>query len=236
MRPGNRQNHELRKVELIANFSPQAEGSCLVKFGNTHVLCTASIDAGTPHWLKGKGKGWVTAEYGMLPRSTHERMQREAKKGQSGRTQEIQRLIARALRSCIDLKLLGERQIIVDCDVISADGGTRTASITGGYVALALAVRFLMNSGLLAKNPLIDSVAAISCGIHNGVAISDLEYEEDSKAEVDGNFVVLGNGKLVEVQATGENGSFSDEEFSAMLALAKNSCAQLKELQKAALQ
>jgi ribonuclease PH len=226
MRPGNRKNDELRKVEIIPDFSPQAEGSCLVKFGNTHVLCTASVDPEIPRWLKGKGEGWVTAEYGMLPRSTHERMQREAKKGQGGRTQEIQRLIGRALRACVDNKKLGERQIIIDCDVIRADGGTRTASITGGYVALKMALEKI---GF--QRALTDSVAAISCGIHNGVAILDLEYEEDSKAEVDSNFVITGKGKLVEIQGTGENGTFSEEEFLAMMQLAKKGCAELMELQ-----
>ncbi len=217
----------MRKVELIPNFSTHAEGSCLVKFGQTHVLCTASIDQFIPPWLRGKGQGWVTAEYGMLPRSTHERMQRETKKGQSGRTQEIQRLIGRSLRACVDMKILGERQIIIDCDVIQADGGTRTASITGGYVALALALASINKT-----NALTDSVAAISCGILSGTPILDLEYIEDSKAEVDGNFVLTGSGKLVEVQACGENGTFSDEELSAMLALAKKGCTELKELQK----
>lgn len=228
MRISGRQNNELRKVELIAGFSPQAEGSCLVKFGNTHVLCTASVDQFVPGWLKGKGSGWVTAEYGMLPRSTHERMQREGKKGQSGRTQEIQRLIGRALRACVSMRALGERQIIVDCDVIRADGGTRTASITGGYVALAMALKSINK-----LDALTDSVAAISCGILAGSAVLDLEYLEDSTAEVDSNFVITGSGKLVEVQATGENGNFSEEEFMAMLQLAKKGCAELTQLQKA---
>ena len=225
-----RANDGLRKVELIPNFSAHAEGSCLVKFGNTHVLCTASVDTEVPRWLRGTGKGWVTAEYGMLPRSTHERMQREAKKGQGGRTQEIQRLIARALRSVVNLKLIDERQIIVDCDVIQADGGTRTASITGGYVALALALKKMRW-----QNSLIDSVSAISCGILNGTPILDLEYIEDSKAEVDSNFVITGSGKLVEIQGTGENGTFSEEEFLAMMQLAKKGCAELTALQRSAI-
>jgi len=228
MRISGRQNNEMRKVELIPGFSPYAEGSCLVKFGNTHVLCTASLDQFVPPWLRGKGAGWVTAEYGMLPRSTHERMQRETKKGQSGRTQEIQRLIGRSLRACVDMKVLGERQILIDCDVIQADGGTRTASITGGYVALAHAL------SINKTNALIDSVAAISCGILAGTPVLDLEYIEDSKAEVDGNFVLTGSGKLVEVQACGENGTFSDEELVAMMALAKKGCEELRELQKKA--
>lgn len=227
MRALGRQNNELRKIELIPNFSLHAEGSCLVKFGNTHVLCTASVDSEVPRWLRGTGKGWVTAEYGMLPRSTGERMQREAKKGQSGRTQEIQRLIARALRAVVNMKLLDERQIIIDCDVIQADGGTRTAAITGGYVALALALKKMKW-----ERALIDSVAAISCGVLNGTPILDLEYEEDSKAEVDSNFVITGSGKLVEVQGTGENGTFSEDEFLAMLNLAKKGCKELTELQK----
>ena len=229
MRISGRQNNEMRKVELIPGFSPYAEGSCLVKFGNTHVLCTASLDQFVPPWLRGKGAGWVTAEYGMLPRSTHERMQRETKKGQSGRTQEIQRLIGRSLRACVDMKVLGERQILIDCDVIQADGGTRTASITGGYVALAHALNSINKT-----NALIDSVAAISCGILAGTPVLDLEYIEDSKAEVDGNFVLTGSGKLVEVQACGENGTFSDEELVAMMALAKKGCEELRELQKKA--
>jgi ribonuclease PH len=226
----SRANDGLRKVELIPNFSAHAEGSCLVKFGNTHVLCTASVDMEVPRWLKGTNKGWVTAEYGMLPRSTHERMQREAKKGQGGRTQEIQRLIARALRSVVNLRLIDERQIIVDCDVIQADGGTRTAAITGGYVALALALKKMRW-----EKALTDSVAAISCGILEKTPILDLEYTEDSKAEVDSNFVITGSGKLVEIQGTGENGTFSEEEFLAMMQLAKKGCAELTEMQKAAL-
>jgi len=230
MRPNSRKNDELRKIELIPNFSSHAEGSCLVKFGNTHVLCTASVDMEVPRWLRGTGKGWVTAEYGMLPRSTHERMQREAKKGQGGRTQEIQRLIARALRAVVNLKLIDERQIIIDCDVIQADGGTRTAAITGGYVALALALRKMRWD-----KALVDSVAAVSCGIHKGTAILDLEYTEDSAAEVDSNFVITGSGKLVEIQGTGENGTFREDEFLEMMKLAKQGCANLTELQKAAL-
>ena len=230
MRANGRQNNEMRKVELIPNFSAHAEGSCLVKFGNTHVLCTASVDMETPRWLRGKGEGWVTAEYGMLPRSTHERMQREAKKGQGGRTQEIQRLIGRALRACVDNKKLGEKQIIIDCDVIQADGGTRTASITGGYVALTLAL-----NKIGASRALVDSVAAVSCGVLGGISLLDLEYEEDSKAEVDSNFVITGNGKLVEIQGTGEHGTFSEEEFLAMLQLAKKGCVELTELQKKAI-
>ena len=231
MRPDNRNNDELRTVELIEGFASQAEGSCLVKFGNTHVLCTASIEERVPRWMKGTNKGWVTAEYGMLPRSTNERMDREAKRGQSGRTQEIQRLIARSLRAVVDMKVLGERQIIIDCDVIQADGGTRTASITGGYVALKQAIQFLINSGRLKQSPLTDSVAAISCGIHKGNSILDLEYVEDSEAEVDSNFVITGRGKLVEIQGTAEEEPFSEEQFMEMLQLAKKGCSELAIMQ-----
>ncbi len=227
MRPDNRKNDELRKIELIEGFAPQAEGSCLVKCGNTHVLCTASVSKDVPRWLRGKNKGWVTAEYGMLPRSTNERMDREAKRGQGGRTQEIQRLIARSLRAVVDMKALGERQIIVDCDVLQADGGTRTASITGGYVALKQAIQFLINSGQLKTSPLTDSVAAISCGIYKGNAVLDLNYPEDSNAAVDSNFVITGRGKLVEIQGTAEEEPFSEEEFLEMLQLAKKGCSEL---------
>jgi len=235
MRNDGRKNDELRKIELIPSFSPHAEGSCLVKCGNTHVLCTATIEKDVPRWLKGKGKGWVTAEYGMLPRSTGERMEREAKRGQGGRTQEIQRLIARSLRAVVDMKALGERQIIVDCDVIQADGGTRTAAITGGYVALRQAIGFLQNAGLLKSDPLIDSVSAISCGILKGQPLLDLEYTEDSTAEVDSNFVITGRGKIVEIQGTAEAEPFTEEEFMAMMKLAKKGCAELAILQNKAL-
>lgn len=231
MRPDNRNNDELRTVELIEGFATQAEGSCLVKFGNTHVLCTATVEKNVPRWLKGKNKGWVTAEYGMLPRSTDERMDREAKRGQSGRTQEIQRLIARSLRAVVDMKALGERQIIVDCDVLQADGGTRTAAITGGYVALKQAIGYLMNSGLLRQNPLTDSVSAISCGIYKGEAVLDLNYPEDSNAAVDSNFVITGRGKLVEIQGTAEEEPFSEEQFMEMMKLAKKGCSELTIMQ-----
>jgi ribonuclease PH len=234
MRSDGRQANELRKIEIIPNFSPHAEGSCLVKFGNTHVLCTATVEKDVPRWMKGKGNGWVTAEYGMLPRSTNERMEREAKRGQGGRTQEIQRLIARALRSVVDMKALGERQIIIDCDVIQADGGTRTASITGGYVALRQAIGFLQNASLIRTNPLKDSVAAVSCGVYKQQALLDLNYVEDSAAEVDSNFVITGSGKLVEIQGTAEGEPFSEEQFLAMLQLAKQGCEELKKLQEAA--
>ncbi len=235
-RPSARAVDQLRAVSIETNVSKYAEGSCLIKFGDTHVLCTASVDDRTPPWLKGKSQGWVTAEYGMLPRSTHSRMDREsAKGGQSGRTQEIQRLIARSLRSVVDLKALGEMQIKVDCDVIQADGGTRTAAITGGYVALALAVNHLIRIGALTKNPLRDNVAAISCGIYNGVPVLDLDYAEDSNAETDGNFVITGSGGLVEIQATAEKESFSQEAFDELMALARKGIAELVIAQNEAL-
>lgn len=227
-RPSGRSADQLRTVSIETNVSKYAEGSCLIKFGDTHVLCTASVDDRTPPWLKGKAQGWVTAEYGMLPRSTHSRMDREAAKGgQSGRTQEIQRLIARSLRSVVDMKALGEMQIKVDCDVIQADGGTRTAAITGGYVALALAIKHLIRIGALTKNPLRENVAAISCGIYNGVPVLDLDYVEDSNAQADSNFVMTAAGGLVEVQATAEQEAFRPEEFDALMALAKDGIAQL---------
>jgi ribonuclease PH len=229
MRPSNRQPNQIRAIELVPHFTKHAEGSCLAKFGDTHVLCTASIDASVPPFLRNTGKGWVTAEYGMLPRSTHERMDREAAKGkQSGRTQEIQRLIGRSLRSVVDMAALGERQIKIDCDVIQADGGTRTAAITGGYVALALAIQSLTKPGILKKNPLMGSVAAISCGIYNGAPVLDLDYAEDSKAEVDANFVILGNGKLVEIQGTAETAPFTPEQFLELLRLAQAGTAELQ--------
>ncbi len=235
MRPSGRTFNEMRPVTLTPGFSKHAEGSCLVKFGDTHVLCTASWDESTPPWLRGGGKGWVTAEYGMLPRSTNERMRREAKKGQSGRTQEIQRLIGRALRAVIDMKKLGERQILIDCDVIQADGGTRTASITGAYVALKQCLQWGEQQGLITASPLIDSVAAISCGLYQGAPIMDLDYAEDSKAQTDANFVITGKGGLVEIQATAEETAFSEEQFNALLSLAKQACGELRILQETAL-
>ncbi len=236
MRPSGRSNQQLRAISFETNVARHAEGSCLVKFGDTHVLCTASIEEGVPPFLRGKGQGWVTAEYGMLPRSTHSRNRREAAQGkQSGRTQEIQRLIGRSLRAITDMHAMGERQITVDCDVLQADGGTRTASITGGYVALHLAFQKLISQGLLRKNPLKDMVNAISCGIWGGNAIADLEYVEDSNAEVDANFVLTGSGKIIEIQGTAEQEPFSDEEFLTMLQLAKNASAELTRLQREAL-
>lgn len=235
-RPSARQPDQLRDVSIEINVSKYAEGSCLIKFGDTHVLCTASAEDKTPPWLKGKGQGWVTAEYGMLPRSTHQRMDREAAKGnQSGRTQEIQRLIGRSLRAVTDMKALGEMQIKVDCDVIQADGGTRTAAITGGYVALALAIKHLMRIGALTKNPLRENVAAISCGLYNGVPVLDLDYAEDSNAQADSNFVMTAAGGLVEVQATAEKEAFTPAEFDALMALARKGVAELVEAQNAAL-
>lgn len=225
----------MRTVTLEAGYAPQAEGSCLVKFGDTHVLCTASWDETTPPWLRGQGKGWVTAEYGMLPRSTHERTRREAKNGQSGRTQEIQRLIGRALRAVIDLKALGERQILIDCDVIRADGGTRTASVTGAYVALAQCCNWAVRDGVIKQNPIRDSVAAISCGIVGGGPVVDLDYPEDSSADADMNFVMTGSGGLVEVQGTAEGAPFSEEQLQALISLARSACEDLKALQAAAL-
>lgn len=235
-RPLGRLPYQLRKIKLTSDVSRYAEGSCLAEFGATRVICTASVEASVPPFLLNTGKGWITAEYGMLPRSTHSRNAREASKGkQSGRTQEIQRLIGRALRSITDLEALGERQIMVDCDVIEADGGTRTASITGAYVALHRALTKLHKAGEIKKIPLHASVAAISCGVVGGVPVLDLEYVEDSAAEVDANFVMTGDGKLVEVQATGEESTFSEEEFKAMLELAKKGITELTSLQKKAL-
>ena len=224
---------QLRPVSLEPGFTRHAEGSCLVKFGDTHVLCTASLDEGVPGFLRGTGKGWVTAEYGMLPRSTHSRMRREAAAGkQSGRTQEIQRLVGRSLRAITDLTALGERQIVIDCDVLQADGGTRTASITGGYVALAQCIAYMKKTGMVTKPVLKDYVAAISCGIVKGQALLDLDYDEDSTAETDANFVMTGGGGLVEIQGTAEGAPFSDEQFVEMLRLARKGIGELVEAQK----
>ncbi|MEM9618229.1 MAG: ribonuclease PH [Pseudomonadota bacterium] len=231
MRPSGRAFNELRSVTLEPGFAKHAEGSCLVKFGETHVLCTASWDETVPPWLRGGGRGWVTAEYGMLPRSTGGRMKREAKGGQSGRTQEIQRLIGRSLRAVVDLKALGERQILVDCDVIQADGGTRTAAITGAWVALHQACDWAAAQGIIKSSPITDQVAAISCGLVAGAPALDLDYDEDSTAQADANFVITGKGGLVEVQATAEGDPFSDEQFAALLGLAKEGCASLSKMQ-----
>lgn len=232
-RPSGRAANALRTIEIIPGYSKHAEGSCLVKFGNTHVLCTATVEEKLPGWMKGLGKGWVTAEYGMLPRSTHSRMDREAAKGkQSGRTQEIQRLVGRALRAVVDLPGLGERQIKIDCDVIQADGGTRTASVTGGYVAMAEAMNHLVKIGALPKVPLTDSIAAISCGIYEGTPVLDLDYAEDSVADTDANFVITGKGGIVEIQGTAEKDPFSQEQFLTLLDLARKGCDELREIQK----
>jgi len=227
MRPSGRAFNELRAVSFETGVAKHAEGSCLVRFGDTHVLCTASWDETTPPWLRGGGRGWVTAEYGMLPRSTGERMRREAKNGQSGRTQEIQRLIGRSLRAVVDLKALGERQILIDCDVIQADGGTRTASITGAWVAMNQACKWATSQGIIKSSPIKDRVAAISCGLVAGAPALDLDYDEDSTAQADANFVITGSGGLVELQATAEGDPFTDDQFAALLALAKEGCAAL---------
>jgi ribonuclease PH len=232
-RPSGRKHDELRKVIIEPNIAEYAEGSCMVSFGKTRVLCTATVEEFVPPFLKGKGEGWVTAEYGMIPRSTHTRNQREAAKGkQGGRTIEIQRLIGRSLRAVIDLEKLGERQVIIDCDVINADGGTRTASITGGYVALFLAMKKLKSSGRVHKFPIIDSVAAVSCGIYNGHSVLDLEYSEDSSADADANFILTGSGKIIEIQCTAEKYAFDDEQFTELYALAKKGVSELIEIQK----
>lgn len=235
-RPSGRLADQLRTVSLETHFSRHAEGSCFVKFGDTHVLCTASVEEKVPPFLRGKGEGWVTAEYGMLPRSTHTRSDREAAKGkQSGRTQEIQRLIGRSLRAVTDVKAMGEIQVKVDCDVIQADGGTRTASITGAYVALHLAFQHLQRIGVLKEIPLIDQVAAISCGIYNGVPVLDLDYPEDSNAGADANFVLTGRGGIVEIQGTAEDKPFQEEEFLTLLSLARKGIAELTAMQRAVL-
>ena len=229
MRADGRLSEQLRPTRLTPNYLIHAEGSVLVEAGQTKVICTASVEDRVPPFRRNTGKGWVTAEYGMLPRSTHDRIDREAARGkQSGRTQEIQRLIGRALRAVVDMNKLGERQIKIDCDVIQADGGTRTAAITGGYVALKLAIDHLLKIGLLRETPLKDSVSAISCGILQGDPLLDLEYVEDSAAETDANFVITGNGGIVEIQGTAEQEPFSEEEFQTLLSLAKQGCTALR--------
>ncbi|MXX91631.1 MAG: ribonuclease PH [Boseongicola sp. SB0677_bin_26] len=235
MRPSGRKNDEMRSVSIEAGVTRHAEGSCLIKCGDTQVLCTASIDGRIPFWLKNSGLGWVTAEYGMLPRATHSRGRREAKTGQSGRTQEIQRLVGRALRACVDRSALGERQVVIDCDVLQADGGTRCASITGGWVALRLAANELLKSGQVTADPVGDHVAAVSCGIYGGQPILDLDYPEDSEASVDGNFVMTGTGRLVEVQTSAEGEAFSRDEMSALLDLAGRGAQALVTAQKDAI-
>ena len=235
MRPSRRQSDELRAVSLERGVVKYAEGSCFVKFGDTHVLVTATLEDRLPPWLKGQARGWITAEYGMLPRATSERTRREASAGrQSGRTQEIQRLVGRSLRSVVDLAALGERQITVDCDVIQADGGTRTAAITGAWVALSDCLTWMRTRNMLLASPLRDHVAAVSCGMCAGAPVLDLDYVEDSAAETDANFVMTGSGNLVEVQATAEKTPFTEEQLLTMLALARKGIAKLVDLQKMA--
>jgi ribonuclease PH len=232
MRPSKRAPDEMRHVTVERGFAKHAEGSCLIRFGDTHVLCTASLEERIPPWLRGQGSGWVTAEYGMLPRSTHDRMRREASAGkQSGRTSEIQRLIGRSLRAVVDMKELGERQITVDCDVIQADGGTRTASITGGYIALRDCIQWMKERDMVTDEVLIGSVAAISCGIYKGNPVLDLDYAEDSDAETDANFVMTGEGGIVEIQGTAEGVPFSRDEFNNLLDLASAGIQQLTSIQ-----
>ncbi len=237
MRPNSRSLDQLRDITIETGVSPYAEGSCIIKCGNTHVLCTASVDPGVPRWLKGKGKGWVTAEYGMLPRSTHTRMRREAARGgQGGRTMEIQRLIGRSLRAGVDLKALGERQIILDCDVVQADGGTRTAAITGAWVALKLAINYLMEEGVLENDPITDQIAAVSCGIVDDTCRLDLEYLEDSAAQTDANFVLSSTGGIIEIQASAEDTPFATDEFTELMRLAGKGVDELCAAQLAAIE
>ena len=236
MRPSGRAADQLRAIALEPDVSKHAEGSCLARFGDTHVLCTASVEDKVPGWMRGSGRGWITAEYGMLPRSTGTRTEREAAKGrQSGRSQEIQRLIGRSMRAVCDLAALGEIQIKIDCDVIQADGGTRTASITGSYVALARALERVKKIGLIKTVPLTDQVAAVSCGIHQGRAVLDLDYAEDSAAEADANFVLTGKGGIVEIQGTAEAAPFSDDQFAQLMALARKGIGELLTHQRRAL-
>ncbi len=228
MRPSGRAPDQMRELTFEPAFTKHAEGSCLVSFGETRVLVTASVEDRLPPWLRGKGEGWVTAEYGMLPRATHTRGNREAAKGkQSGRTQEIQRLIGRSMRAVVDLKVLGERQITLDCDVIQADGGTRTASISGAWVALRIAIDKLMADGKLEKDPILTQVAAVSCGIYEGTPVLDLDYIEDSNAHSDGNFVMTGDGNIVEAQLTAEGATFDEEGLLRLLRLARIGCTEI---------
>jgi ribonuclease PH len=235
MRPSRRAADELRPVSIERNVARYAEGSCLIRFGETHVLVTASLEEKPPPWLRGTGKGWVTAEYSMLPRATHERTRRESTSGKpSGRTQEIQRLVGRSLRAVVDVVRLGEKQIVIDCDVLQADGGTRTASITGAWVALHDCFRWMMGRNMLPVTPLRDHVAAVSCGICRGLPVLDLDYEEDSDAQTDANFVMTGAGGLVEVQGTAEGAPFTEAQLIEMLALARSGITRLVDLQKQA--
>ena len=234
MRKNNRQNCELREIEIITGFNPYAEGSCLIKYGNTHVICTATVEEKIPTWLKGQNKGWVTAEYSMLPRSSQVRIQRESKKP-SGRTQEIQRLIGRSLRAVVDLEKMKDIQIIIDCDVIQADGGTRVASITGGFVAMYQAIRKLLLDRKLKTSPIKEFVAAVSCDIHDSETKLDVDYDEDSTAQVDMNFVITDSGKIVEIQGTAEEEPFEESQFNELLSFAKEGIKQIIEKQKQAL-
>jgi ribonuclease PH len=235
MRPSLRVPDQLRTVTLETGVNRYAEGSCLITAGHTKVLVTATVETGVPGWMRGKGAGWVTAEYGMLPRATHTRGRREAAQGkQSGRTQEIQRLIGRSLRAVVDMQALGERQIVLDCDVLQADGGTRTASITGAWVALRLATRYLLDEGVIKTDPILDQVAAVSCGVFDGTPVLDLDYDEDSNAEADSNFVLTGNGDIVEIQATGEKRGFTRGEFETLFGLAEKGIGELFEMQRVA--
>lgn len=236
MRPSARQPADLRPIRFTRHYTQHAEGAVLVEFGNTKVLCTASVETGVPSFLKGKGEGWVTAEYGMLPRATHTRSRREAASGkQTGRTQEIQRLIGRSLRAVVDLKKLGERQIVLDCDVLQADGGTRTASICGAFVALSDAIAGLLRAGTLTENPIVDHVAAVSVGMYQGVPVLDLDYPEDSACDTDMNVVMTGAGGFVELQGTAEGAPFTRAEMDALVALASKGIAEIVTLQRQAL-
>mgnify|MGYP001343871551 FL=1 len=235
MRPSGRKLDELRNVSIETNITMHAEGSCLIKMGNTHVICTATVEDRVPPFIKGSGLGWVTAEYGMLPRSTGSRMRREAASGkQGGRTVEIQRLIGRSLRAGVDRLSLGERQITIDCDVIQADGGTRCASITGGWMALRLAIDNLMDSNIILTDPLVSPVAAVSCGIYAGQPVLDLDYSEDSEAGVDGNFIMLENGNLIETQISAESATYSRDQLNSLIDLAEKGTAELFDIQRAA--
>lgn len=231
-RPSGRQADQLREIELTINVNKHAEGSCLIKAGDTQVICTATIEEKVPMWLKNSGQGWVTAEYGMLPRATGVRVDREAKKGQSGRTQEIQRLVGRALRAGIDMRKIENICIKIDCDVIQADGGTRTASVTGGFVALYLACQKLLEQGKIKEMPITQFIAAVSCGVYQGVPVLDLDYVEDSNAGTDSNFVMTDKNTLIEIQGTAENGAFSKEEFLSLLSLAEKGTTELIQKQK----
>lgn len=236
MRPSGRASDQMRDVTIERGVAPQAEGSCLVSFGRTRVLCTASVETSLPPWRRGQGLGWVTAEYGMLPRATGSRTRREATAGkQSGRTQEIQRLIGRSLRAVIDMQALGENQVILDCDVLEADGGTRTASITGAFVALSEAIFWMKERSLLKGDPIRDHVAAVSCGVYRGTPVLDLDYLEDSEADTDANFVLTGSGKFVEIQGTAEAEPFSAQELAELIGLAEKGIAELVDLQRAVL-